>query len=413
MKKIIISSLLLISTVFAKDTSLKYPIENFGAALQWNLFYDEFSISGNIGYCDGGKQAQFKDMFTNLKVAVGFKTRIIEPVAIFESTNVPWFFVFLGLNLGDSTSSASDSLSDVEELGTDKYLKFRPSRQDRAEKSTPFREAHVFRFPIFGLILKGNSMLCFDQGKISPLHFSEFDPRWGNDLVAYKFDPLILSMLNPETMLASILDCLAASTSQGLDYGAFNPVVKEGDPGFLDNHSDEFGRARVDDPSSLRNKAINSADLVRNSMPWSNGCVIGNVGSTTGWLPAGSDPLAGSTTLLHRMINFMHIGGLSQSETFGFKKSTNISYSASGSLPNNVDSMCSEKTFPMIIKSQYKFQLAYPTVGKGTEMGTTPPGFTSFKNIPGSRDDSAYFIWKKRDYYAGAYACGGSNEEGE
>jgi len=408
MKIIIISILTFFSILAAKDTSLKYPIENFGSAIQWNLFYDEFEISGDIGYCNGGKQLKAYDF--GWKTAIGFKTRIIEPVAIVETTNTPWFFVFLGMNLGKS--GTQDSVSGIEH--SSKFIDFNNSRQDKESTSTPFRDAHIFRFPIFGMILKSNSMLCFDQGKISPLHFSELDPRWHNDIISFKFNPLILSMLNPMTMAASILDCLAATASQGLDHDNINPVLDEGDPGFLQDDS-EFGRARVNDNTSnnLRNKAINAADTVRNTMFWSNGCVIGNVGSTTGWLPSGSDPLAGTTTLLHRLVNFLHVGGLSENKTYGFKKSTNITYAPSSSLPNNVSSMCAERKFPMIIKSQYKFQLGYPMVGKGTELGVTPPVFTTLKNVPGSQDDVAYFLWKKRDFFAGAYACNGSNADDE
>lgn len=214
--------------------------------------------------------------------------------------------------------------------------------------------SHFIMFPIFKEIfdkeLRG--IFCFDQSEFSIQYLGELDLSQ-DEFLMLKMAVEMVSFFTPQAVASSIFDCLATTTANQLD----RPSMYE--------------------------------SIIRNAMYYNVGC-IGPV--PLGWSSVfGDDPLAAAMAQSARVFNNLHKIGI-------FKKQTNWSPGA--------DSMCEPKRSPGWIETQFKHELIYPTVGKSTEFGATPPEWTNFKNVDGSLDEVVFLMWLRRDYVAFAYECG-------
>ena len=134
-----------------------------------------------------------------------------------------------------------------------------------------------------------------------------------------------------------------------------------------------------------------------NSLHWCSGCV-GTTGNNTAYGNGkSSDPIAGAHVNALSAIDDLHYAGALakiSNSIFAFSPTSKIA-----------NSECSPKYFPIAIKSQYRLQLAYPTVWDATVIGKIPLTWANFKNKVGSEDDVAFWVWTLKDTCVGAAKC--------
>lgn len=165
-------------------------------------------------------------------------------------------------------------------------------------------------------------------------YITELDPLWNNDLLSFIINPEAILFGNPIAAAACAADCIAASVSTPLDI-----------------------------------------------LFWCAGCqgtmypFTGNIDEHNGSIQSSSLAVERFTAKLHRQF---------------------MAYETSGP-----DAVCTEQIAPIIKKSQYRLQTTIPIPGTGT-FGCNPYGkatilHESFKEIPISGEDFAYFVWRKRN----------------
>lgn len=165
-------------------------------------------------------------------------------------------------------------------------------------------------------------------------YITEFDPLWNNDLLAFILNPEAILFGNPIAAAACAVDCVAATTNLPIDL-----------------------------------------------LFWCAGCqgtmypFTGNINEHNGSIQSSSLATERFTAKLHRQL---------------------MAYETSGP-----SAICTPLLSPIIKKSQYRLQTTFPIPGTGT-YGCTPYGratilHESFKEIPVSGEDFAYFVWRKRN----------------
>ncbi len=216
------------------------------------------------------------------------------------------------------------------------------------DKTTAFRYTHFIIYPIFSVINLVTDYVCFE--KLSALSFgfmAEVNPAHNNDAIAAFLSPqkLLFALASP----ACIADCAASSIGK--------PI---------------------------------------NSLYFCAGCWE-PLGTNTGWT-IGAEPVTEAATLATRLLDNMHA-------TYALTKSSNAFFSSSTSGAAVKNSMCSETYFPLVLKSQYKLQLAYPIVWDAITIGSIGTKWANFKLGKDKAEDMAFWLWRKRDQCAGAYDC--------
>jgi hypothetical protein len=227
---------------------------------------------------------------------------------------------------------------------------------------------HGFGFNPMGLVFKDNlkGALCVPTGAIiSPVYLSELpgiDQFCKDDFKAIIFFADIILMINPISILAGAIDC---ANSEALNTKFDNPLG-----------------------GAWKGLAIATTPFF-----FSNGC--------QGVLPvschtAGKDQISEAVGQAARVIAFLH--------------RTNVLQKTSNFLPSP-SSMCTHQTYNSYPKAQYRFQLAYPTVGEVHQMGVGPQHFAMYANKITGEGGTAVYIWQKMDYVAFAAGCTGAGKK--
>ena len=341
------------------------PLTSIYDTTQWGLFFSEFEIGLDIGWCSYG----YFDL-------PGFKATSVEPVAYFESSKSRWNFLFADIDL----SSAVDLLQTGESRNTHGQDENNGGRDDIVW-------THYIKFPIFGILFGSNvEFVCFTAGGADLFLFSEYLPGYLEDVLYVNIIPDNIIIYTPASLVTAIVDCVSATTVNLLH--GFLPSGMTKYTGGMGPISDTDGTGT----SSSAEYVLNS---IRNGFYWNVGC--DSFSPVGGYIEA-EDPGTDNETIAHGMMNLIH--GASAILPISFlKKQTEFVGMA---LPT----MCYPLPYPKMIDSQYLLQRAgIPSIGSAHAFGSTPATTTTLVNLPGSKDGWVNLIWEYRDYYAFAYHC--------
>lgn len=213
---------------------------------------------------------------------------------------------------------------------------------------TSFKYTHFIIYPIFAVLNFVTDYVCFER--LSALSFgfmAEINPAWNNDTIATFLAPekLLFALASP----ICILDCAASSLGK--------PI---------------------------------------NSLYFCAGCWE-PLSTDTGWTD-GKQPVTEAGTLATRLLDVMH-------KTYALTKTSNASFASMTSKATLKGSMCQESYFPLVLKSQYKLQLAYPVTWDAITIGKIRTPWAQYKLGADRLLDMSFWVWRKRDMCAGAYKC--------
>lgn len=214
--------------------------------------------------------------------------------------------------------------------------------------ATAFRYTHFIIYPIFSVINLATDFVCFER--LSALSFgymAEINPAHNNDTIASFLNPhkLLFALASP----SCILDCAASTTYESM-----------------------------------------------NSLYFCAGCWE-PLSTNTGWT-TGADPVTEAGTLATRLLDNMHA-------TYALTKSSNASFTSPTSNAILKNSMCKETFFPLVLKTQYHLQLAYPVTWDAKRIGAMRVDWADYKLGKDKSEDISFWLWRKRDQCAGAYDC--------
>ena len=134
-----------------------------------------------------------------------------------------------------------------------------------------------------------------------------------------------------------------------------------------------------------------------NSLHWCAGC-SGTTGNNTAYGSGrSSDPIAGSHAQALAVIDDLHYGGL-----LSLVQNAKFKFAPVSVIPN---ATCGSRYFPIAPKTQYRLNIAYPSVWDSTRIGEPSFGWAGFKNLPGSEDDVAFWVWVIKDTCIGGTKC--------
>ncbi|RDU55072.1 hypothetical protein CQA49_00905 [Helicobacter sp. MIT 00-7814] len=304
----------------------KSPMLDFMSSVDWEFFYDKFSITFNLCSCAGSSS----------DLPLGTKASLVEPLIGFSASNKPMHLVGLGMELESDVLSKRGTSRDGNE-----------SNHDQAS----FRQSNIVTFPILAVVASFlPDIICFDRtSEITSSWLSDVDPIYNNDILSNSTNgkkPTTRTIFNnPVADVACLADCAAAT-----------------------------------------------AGYPMNSLYFCDGCRGNMGGHDTGWTKMG-DPIENSEIIALKQLALQH-------ETFRLLKTSNASFTYTGgnSLPST---MCGDKIFPMLIKSQYYIQLAY---GDAKSFGAMRFHY-EFKSSPEDQDAHFFWIWRKRDFCMGQTKC--------
>ena len=208
-----------------------------------------------------------------------------------------------------------------------------------------YRNAHFISYAPFE-ILNMDLGDCFSKSNFSIPFIGEIEPIWsGGDDIASILNPESLMINNPIALSMCGIDCISP----------------------------------------------------RDDLSWCNGCWH-TMKNGTG-RESGKNDMVESISLASRVLDNMHkTGRLKQTHP---ANTSSIFFAPS--LPQGGSSLsCNPKRFFKIVKSQYAFNLAYPTVGKTFKYGTTPIKWENYKKHP-LYQAQIYTVWRKRSCCMGIY----------
>lgn len=378
-------------------TQLKAPLtENLFKSTQWDLFLTEFQVNFDIGTCGEG-----------LDYRLGFKAHMIEPIGYFETSKKPLYFPFAKFDLdGNIMKSGHSRATITEESGRDEFI-----------------WSHFIYAPIMGMIFKQKIKgVCFHGGSVALPLITEMLPPYSRDIMFKNMIAPMIMMFNPQSLVASIIDCAAAETMGVLNgyasgtHGNFNEadvtsttsLYEDSNP----NDPSTFPDGSNFSQKSLKDKGIDYLKFIRNSMYWNVGCL--GFAPVGGYIE-GQDPGVDQELLMYQSLNLLQGASTVLPAPFLYKQ-TNFSADTSESSKSNslaiLDSMCSPKRYPLGIESQYVPQTAFPVVRSAHELGMSPVTTTTATNMPGAKDSYVSVVWERRDYLMFAYFCPKSGDEG-
>jgi hypothetical protein len=219
------------------------------------------------------------------------------------------------------------------------------------------RYLHTIAFAPLGILNFVQDAVCFERlTSASFLYWSEVIPSQTNDIIALftqaSKGPLSkIWYSTPPAMLISPIDCAAATFSEPY-----------------------------------------------NSLHWVAGCA-GVTGNNTAYGSGKDfDPIASHHVFTLSAIDDLHYAGAFSN----LQRNAQFTYSPVSKIAN---SMCKPTYFPLAIKSQYRLNLAYPTVWDATTIGKYRGMWAEFKNKPGSEDDVMTWLWVIKDTCVGGSKC--------
>lgn len=138
-----------------------------------------------------------------LGVMVGFW----EPARMVETTNDPWCFPGLGMDLGGSITSNGgwgySGSGRLSKLGPDKLA---------------FQNYHYYIMPIWAILNMFTDIPCISEEKSFDLTMvSEVRPDWGDDLTAMQLYPETSVMASPFVAIACVADAVASTFQRPID----------------------------------------------------------------------------------------------------------------------------------------------------------------------------------------------------
>jgi hypothetical protein len=309
-------------------------LEDLGRVIDGQYIWRSFKVEPKVKWCKPK---------TALTKVPGIVAHIIEPNIIAELTREYLRLEFLQLDLGGS---------------------FKFARMGKVNEDQGAAYSHMFRFPILGKILKKatNGFICFEQGSLSVLSLSEFDPSAWNSILRLQVIPTLRMLLNPEAVFYGVASCAS---------------------GVALNHMS---------PSSRVGKTGDALRSVIDTIYYNNGC---NGMKTVGAHITTNNPFTSALNISMAQIDMVTM------DTYMLPQTVL-------SIVNGWDDdlYCKPNIgMNQMINSQYQAQLLRPRLGKPFITASTPAEWASFKNDGTTQGNSVFFIWQKRDFAMGAYAC--------
>ena len=300
----------------------------------------------DINFMMNNFRLDWSDMSTcgGKTIIPGPRIEFPEPVGLIDYTQIPYKIHSLGISF--------------KEGGVGKYYRFSMSRKSANKTTNHSAWIHIVFLPFLSLAMGDNQALCFNKADVSIPYIAELDITYDGTLAGNAF-PEIESMYSIPTIFSSVVDCLASSTSDTASSGSF------------------YGK---------------SADFIRAGMYYSVGCwdmfpMGGNTKNSSPIISAGVMSTYG-LSVLHR--------------TSSLLKTSSIPGLDGGLFPN---SDCNFKYSPILPKTQYFLNLAYPLGWKAIPWGMADGAWSQAKQYPGTLDVIVFWLWQRKSFYLGASAC--------
>ena len=168
-----------------------FPITLAGIKIKGGADMDDPEGTGTDFFCFCKKGTSF---------VLGITVTYWNPVRIIETTKIPWCFPTLGMKL-----SMGDSW---KHMGT---------YSSGADESFTFTNAHNLITNWFDILNIFMDVPCVPHEGFDVAYFSELDPSWNSDMVAYFMNPEALLFGNPVAQLACTADSTAAASGWPID----------------------------------------------------------------------------------------------------------------------------------------------------------------------------------------------------
>lgn len=204
-----------------------------------------------------------------------------------------------------------------------------------------FYQVHYYIYPVIFWLELLTDFLCLERSQFDVAYVTEFDPMWNDDETAFVLNPEAAIFGNPVAQAACAADSLAATAGFPVD-----------------------------------------------ALFWCAGCQ-GSMYPFTGHVSDHIGGVQASLLLVSRMLAKLHREGLAWGT------------SVSSVSAVHDERLCSPYLMPIIVKSQYKQQMLYPSATTGSggckPLGRTDVVWGSGKEKPYSGEDFGYLIWRKRN----------------
>lgn len=196
--------------VLMKSVSTVYnvfPIRIGGVPILTIAGLEDLDISGNVPFC----------VCTDPLPRVGIKIGLWEPIAMMEPVKIPWCFPTVGAYI----PGIANTLSVGAEGESSIYGK---------RDALKTLQVHYYRANIFALFDLFMDFICLtSDNPFDVAYFSEVDPSWQNDTIAFILGPEAILVANPIAQLACGADSVASSLGFPLDplwwcMGSWGPV---------------------------------------------------------------------------------------------------------------------------------------------------------------------------------------------
>jgi len=256
---------------------------------------------------------------------VGLSLGYWEPVFLVDVTRTPFCLVNLG----------------GVQLPMGKWREGYVNR-GKALQGVSFYQVHWMIFPLMSWLNLLNDLVCFEQSDFAIAYFSELDPTWNNDELAFLLNPDAVLFANPIAIAACIADALNVST----------------------------GGLPID------------------SLFWCAGAQ-GTLYPLTGHVTAHIGGVQASSLLATRFNLKLHRQRL-----------------VFDSIGKNSPALCQVYASPLLPKSRYRQQMTYPIAATKHPFAAKPVGHTTAtwemgREFPYKGEDFGYLIWRKRNCCAG------------
>ena len=136
---------------------------------------------------------------------VGVATSFWEPARLIEFEFQPGCLSVLNANLGKSVDGGNPNFDRIQQ-GT------RNTNLQGANKGTTFMHYHYYAFPILQILDMFTGFGCSSDGflDLDVMYFSELDPTWDDDLLAFFINPEAALVSNPIASVACVPDSFAS-----------------------------------------------------------------------------------------------------------------------------------------------------------------------------------------------------------
>lgn len=347
--------------------SLTAPIMNIFATTEWKLLLSEFEINLNIGLCG------------NAPAMIGFEAHMIDIVGYYEETNKPLYFPFADITIEANPIKSNSPYASSDNLG-------RPQAKN----------GHFIYVPILGMVFKKTlPFFCFHSGPMMIPYMSEFDPSYKMDTLSMQMIPHMIAMFSPDSLILGLLDCVSTEICNVL-YGKGTDIESDD---MLATGLENGDESTI---NQYRNGGRDLCNTVRDSLYFINGC---NGFNPVGGYHTGRRPIvdahlgwAGLSNMLYTFSAITSVPVLQKTANLALEYGTHPDVTF---IP---DTMCAPRDFAMAAPSWNVLQLSgYPVTQNALEEGSSITADIA-ANVPGAAG-SVNIVWKRRDYYAFAYAC--------